>query len=169
MFSQISGNKPFKVGVGQKLQPIVTLKDEKGDYAYIARDAQFNYVLYLKETRQYYTPTHLWFPEAVAAMQMLPTPDRLLMDEKGNPIPPELGELPENWDVSRDTPGKFIFVQYELTGNEIGSRKLTGKQIKAKAIPGVKNAYTVTESEDLLHLIGQRITFDPVQDKIFVG
>ena len=169
MFQQISTNKPFKVGVGQTLQPIVTLKSKKGDYAYIVRDNEFNYVLYRKDTKQYYTPSHLWFPEAVAAMQMLPTPDRLSIDEKGNPIAPALGEIPENWDISRDTPGMFILVQYRHTDKEIGSREVTGSKIKAKAISGVKNAYIVAESKDMLHLIGQRITFDPVQDKIYVG
>lgn len=168
MFVQILENKPFKVGVGQTITPITTLKDENANYAYIVKDNN-NYVLYRKDTKQYYTPTHLWFPEAVAVLSLLPPADRLPIDEAGHPIPPELGELPEYWNISRDTPGIFILVQYRNTGQEIGSRELTGKQIKAKSISGVTNAYTVLKSEGFPHTIGMRITHDPVRNKVYIG
>ena len=169
MYVQIPENKPFRTAPGVKLQPIVTLKNENSDYAFIVRDDDNNYVLYRKDSRQFYMPTHQWFPEAVAAMQLLPLPDRLPLDEKGNPIPPGLGELPEHWDISRDTPRIFICVQYKETGEEIGSRVLTGNQLKVKTIPGVKNAFTVVDSTGFPQIIGQRVTHDPVQNKIYVG
>lgn len=170
MFVQIPENKSFRSASGAQLQPIVTLKNDDGDYVYIVRDDNSNYVLYRrKDTNHFYTATHLWFPEAVAAMQMLPTPDRLPIDEAGNPIPPALGELPEHWDISRDRPGIFICVQYRDTGKDIGRRELTGNQLKIKSIQGVKNAFTVVESTGFPQIVGQRITHDPIQDKIFVG
>lgn len=169
MFVQISENKPFRIAPGITLQPIVTLKSEEGDYAYIVRDDDNNYVLYRKDTKQFYTPSHLWFPEAVAALQLLPLPDRLPLDDKGNPIAPELGELPEYWDISRDVPGIFICTQYRDTGREIGRRELTGNKLKVKTISGVKNAYTVIESAGFSQIVGQRVTHDPTRDKIYVG
>lgn len=169
MFVQVSENKPFRTGPGQTLRPIVTLRNEHGDYAYIVKDDNNNYVLYRKDRKLYYTPDHRWFSEAIVALQLLPLPDRLQMDSVGNVIPPELGELPENWDISRDTPGVFICVQYRITGAEIGNRELTGNQLKVKTIPGVKNAYTVTASTGYPQLVGQRITHDPIRDKVYVG
>ena len=169
MFIQVSESKHFRTGPGQTIRPIVTLKNEHGDYAYIVRDDNSNYVLYRKDTKLYYTPDHRWFPEAVAALQLLPTPDRLAIDEAGQPIIPELGELPEHWDISRDSPGIYICVQYQETSQEIGNRELTGKQIRIKAISGVKNAYTVIASEGYPQFIGQRVTHDPIRDKIYVG
>ncbi len=170
MFVQVAENKSFRpAGVNVAIQPIVTLKNENNDYAFIVKDDNNNYILFRGEKRRTITPTHKWFPEAVAALQMLPTPDRLPIDEAGNPIPPELGELPENWDINRDTAGIFILVQYQHTGQEIGSRNLTGKRLKVKVIVGVTNAFTVLESEGFPQLIGQRITHDPIRDKVFVG
>lgn len=169
MFVQIPENKSFRTAPGITLKPIVTLKNENNDYAFIVRDDDNNYVLYRKDSRQFYMPSHLWFPEAVFAMHLLPTPDRLPLDEKGNPIPPGLGELPEHWDISRDTPGIFICVQYRETSEEVGSRELTGNRLKVKTISGVKNAYTVSDSTGFPQIVGQRVTHDPVKDKIYVG